>query len=138
MGSTRNRRGSFGFRPASQELHVLANHPEARTFLPGLPVVPGIQLKAAFNKNRTTLFQILACDFGLTSPQSHVDKSRFFFFLAIFARIHSVHRNADIHNRSPLGRVPYLWIPGEVAYQKNAVEICHKWLLRVWTFGPPI
>src|SRR6516225_8079328 len=84
MGPTRGGRGSFGFRSASKELHVLANHPEARTFLPRLLVVPGIQLQAAFNKNGTALFQILTCNFGLTSPQSYVNKSGLFSLLAIF------------------------------------------------------
>ena len=50
--------------------------------MPGLFVVPRVQLKAAFNKYGATFLQILAGNLCLTSPERHIDKGRFLVFMA--------------------------------------------------------
>ena len=96
-------------------MQIFADHTQSRTFLTGLLIVPGVQLEAAFNENRTPFFQILAGNLGLPCPKRHVDKSRLFFFFAIFPGIYPVDGETDLRNCSALGRVPYLRVTSQIA-----------------------
>src|SRR5207245_1046230 len=71
----------------TQQLHALAHHAKFGSFLPGLFIVPRIQLQTAFDEHRPPFLQILPGDFCRSAPECNIDERR---FLAPFSAVGGV------------------------------------------------
>src|SRR4029077_5142014 len=69
-------------RTSPQHLHHFADDLELAAFLARLLVVPGIQLKRAFDKNRPAFLEVFAGYFRRATPERDVNESDFFTFLS--------------------------------------------------------
>src|SRR5258708_28137173 len=75
---------AFALASATEHLHVFGHYAQARTLLAGLFVVPGIQLKPAFDEDFAPFLEVLLRYLGLPPPKRHVHERYLFLLFAIF------------------------------------------------------
>src|SRR5207248_3031810 len=85
-------------RTTAKQLHGFANYAQLAPLLPALFVVPCVQLKTAFDKNRPAFLQIFAGDFGKPRPEHNIDIGDFFAFLATVESVLTINSNAEVAN----------------------------------------
>src|SRR4030095_9308212 len=116
-------------RPASEQLHVLSHHAQARSFLPSLFVVPRIHLQPPFNKNWSALFQILAGNLCCSSPERDIHERDFFALFAAVSRVRTIHGDPKVADSAAFGRVTHFRITRDISKQENFVEVRHIGLI---------
>src|SRR5260370_35691075 len=120
------RAAAFALASATEHLHVFGHYAQARTLLAGLFVVPGIQLKPAFDEDLAPFLEVLLRNLGLPPPKRHVHERDLLLLFAIFPRVNSVYGDADVRNRGSFRRVPHLRVTSQISDKQNPVEVAPK------------
>ena len=110
---------------ATDKLHVLADNAQTGALLTGRLIVPLIELKTTFDKDRTAFTQILSGELGLTPPEGDIDIGDFLNSLSIVTGANPVHGHAKVTNRSSLGSVTDFEIPGDIPEKHDFVDVGH-------------
>src|SRR5205823_1154768 len=116
----------------SQHLHRFADYLQLAPLLSRLFVVPGIKLQPAFDKNRTSFFQVLARHFRCSSPKSDVHKGDLLTFLPALQRVLPIDRNPKIRHRASLWSVTHLRVAGQISKQNDFIKTCHALFYRTY------
>src|SRR4029077_5088094 len=120
------RAAAFALSSPTEHLHGSGHYAQARTLLAGLFVVPGIQLKPAFDEDLAPFLEVLLRYLGLPPPKRHVHERYLFLLFAIFPRVNSIYCDADVRNRGSFRCVTHLRVASQISDKQNTVEVGHK------------
>src|SRR5437899_126767 len=94
-----------------------------RDLLPVLRLVLA-HLEPAFDQGAVPLAEVLATGLRLLAEDDDVYEANFFLhFVAL--PVPAIDRQPEIGHRRPAGRIPDLWVPGEVAHENDFIESRH-------------
>jgi len=89
----------------AKHLQIFGYHPQARTLLPTLSIVPGIKVQATLDEDRSAFLEILLRYLGLAAPERDVHKSDLFFLFAAVVFPSTVDGQANVRNCGSFWRV---------------------------------
>src|SRR5205814_304989 len=112
-------------RTTAKQLHGFANYAQLAPLLPALFVVPCVQLKTAFDKNRPAFLQIFAGDFGKPRPEDNIDIGDFFAFLAAVESVLTINSNAEVANGAAFGGITHFGIARQISEENDFIETGH-------------
>src|SRR5437660_1542023 len=110
--------------------------------LDGLPLaravgrIPLTPVEPAIDADRATLREVLRAALGLVAEDGDVEVIRLVDPGARFVAAAAVHCHPKAANRRTAGGVPQLGVLRQVAYENDAVDICHVLLLFPWILRP--
>lgn len=112
---------SLGVTAITDKSHIITNYPKLAALLPGVLIIPTVELETPLDKNRTPLVQILSCEFGLPPPYCNVDESDFLPPLSTVQSVTPIYGKTKVGDRIAFRGIPDLGIPCQVSHKKNLI-----------------